>query len=231
MTDLPGQAIYDYYFKNSRKKLFVHDEFGPKVDMPLPVYFRDFYEMPELEQKALKMCRGKVLDIGAGAGSHSIELQNLKLNVTALELSGAACEVMRARGVKNVVCDDIFKYSDDKFDTLLMLMNGIGLCSTCDGFKSFLQHAETLLAPGGQLIFDSCDIAYMYEDFPQPAHYYGEVKCCYEYSQDKTEWFHWLYLDFSTMSAIARAAGWKAERIADDENDQYLARLTRGILK
>jgi len=229
MTDLPGQAIHDYFVNNTKKKLFVHDEFGPKVEMPLPVYFRDFYEMPELEQKALKLCTGKVLDIGAGAGSHAIELQNLKFNVTALEISNAACDVMRARGVENVVCDDIFEYSNEKFDTLLLLMNGIGLCGTCEGFIKFLKHAEKLLSPGGQIIFDSCDIAYMYEDLPRPEHYYGEVKCCYEYSRQKTEWFHWLYLDFGTMSMIARAAGWNVERIAEDENNQYLARLTRRI--
>ena len=229
MTDLPGQAIHDYFVKNTKKKLFVHDEFGPKVEMPLPVYFRDFYEMPELEQKALKLCTGKVLDIGAGAGSHALELQNLNIDVTALEISPAACEVMHSRGIHQVVCDDIFKYNHEKFDTLILLMNGIGLCATCEGFEKFLQHAQTLLSPGGQIIFDSCDIAYMYEDLPRPEHYYGEVKCCYEYSRQKTEWFHWLYLDFGTMSMIARAAGWNVERIAEDENNQYLARLTRRI--
>lgn len=227
MTDLPGQAISDFYFKDSTKKLFVHDEFGPKVQMPLPIYFRGFDEMPDLEQKALKLCTGKVLDIGAGAGSHALELQNLNFYVTALEISEAACEVMSGRGVTNVVCADIFEYSDQKFNTLLMLMNGIGLCGTCEGFKRFLQHAEQLLLPGGQLIFDSCDIAYMYEDVPTPEHYYGEVNCRYEYAGRKTDWFRWLYLDYQTMSALARSAGWSVERIAEDENDQYLARIIK----
>ena len=229
MIDLPGQSIHDFYFKNTKKKLFEHDEFGPKVEMPLAVYFRDFYEMPELEQKALKLCTGKVLDIGAGAGSHALELQNLHIDVSTLEISPAACEVMQSRGIHQVVCDDIFKYNHEKFDTLILLMNGIGLCGTCGGFEKFLQHAQTLLSPGGQLIFDSCDIAYMYEDLPQPENYYGEVKCCYEYSRQKTDWFRWLYLDFNTMSAIARSVGWNVECIAEDENDQYLARLTRKL--
>lgn len=227
MTDLPGQSIHDFYFRNTKKKLFVHDEFGPKVEMPLAVYFRDFYEMPELEQKALKLCTGKVLDIGAGAGSHALELQNLDIDVTTLEISPAACEVMHSRGIHQVVCDDIFKYNHEKFDTLILLMNGIGLCGTCEDFKRFLQHVEQLLLPGGQLIFDSCDIAYMYEDVPTPEHYYGEVNCRYEYAGRKTDWFRWLYLDYHTMSALARSAGWSVERIAEDENDQYLARIIK----
>ena len=228
MTDLPGNAIHAFHFTTSRKKLFVHDEFGPKVEMPVSYYFRNFKKMPELEQLAVEKCFGKVLDIGAAAGSHTLELQRRGLEVSALEISPSACEVMEARGVKQIICGDFFQFSGQKFDTLLLLMNGIGICATLDGFKLFLAKADTLLNAGGQIIFDSCDTAYMYEDTPKPTgHYYGEIKTRYEFDRQLTGWFQWLYLDQMTMQRMATACGFHSEIIFEDENDQYLAVLTK----
>ncbi len=229
MTDLPGKAIYDFHFRKKRKKLFVHDMFGPKVEMPVSYYFRTLKKMPELEQKAIEFCKGKILDIGAAAGSHAIELQKKGLDVTAVEISPAACDVMKDRGIVNVVCKDFFKYEDEKYDTLLLLMNGIGLSSTLSGFKNFLKKAETLLNSNGQIIFDSSDIAYMYEEIEMPSHYYGEVNCRYEYDKQLTDWFQWLYIDENTMLSIAEEEKWHCEIVFQDENDQYLALLSKKI--
>ncbi len=142
MIDLPGLAIKNFYEKTSRAKLYVHDTFGPRVEMPISLYFRTEKQLPKLYKKALELCKGKVLDIGAGAGSHALILQNKNLDVAGLEISPAACEVMQNRGLKNVVCEDIFKFNEEKFDTLLLLMNGIGLCGDLDGFRKFLKKSK-----------------------------------------------------------------------------------------
>ena len=227
MTDLPGLAIKNFYEKTSRAKLYVHDTFGPRVEMPISLYFRSEKEMPVLEKKALDLCQGKTLDIGAGAGSHALVLQ-AKQEVVGLEISPAACEVMRNRGLKNVICEDIFKLNNEKFDTLLLLMNGIGLCGDLDGFRKFLKKAETLLNENGIIIFDSSDIDYMYEHeiFPTD-HYYGEVFCLYEYQKHVTEWFKWRYLDQETLENIASEEGWTSQLIYTDANDQYLVKLSK----
>ena len=228
MTDLPGKAIHDFHFTDRRKKLFVHDEFGPKVEMPVSYYFRNFKKMPELERVAIENCRGKILDIGAAAGSHALELKRRDFDVTVLEISPLASEVMEDRGLPNVICKDFFVFEGQKFDTLLLLMNGIGISSTLAGFRDFLKKADTLLNPEGQIIFDSCDIAYMYEDVPMPgSHYYGEIKTRYEFNRELTEWFRWLYLDSETMTQIAGESGYRSEIIFEDENDQYLAVLRK----
>ena len=226
MTDLPGIAIKNFHEKTSRGKLYVHDTFGPRVEMPISVYFRNEKQLPILEKKALELCQGKTLDIGAGAGSHALILQNRNQEVAGLEISPTACEVMKNRGLKNVICQDIFKLNNEKFDTLLLLMNGIGLCGDLIGFRKFLKKAKTLLNENGSLIFDSSDINYMYEDniFPTDL-YYGEVNCRYEYQKKITDWFKWLYLDFQTMEKIALEEGWVSELIYEDENDQYLVKL------
>jgi SAM-dependent methyltransferase len=228
MIDLPGLAIKNFYTKTSRGKLYVHDTFGPRVEMPISLYFRSEKQLPVLEKKALELCKGKVLDIGAGAGSHALILQNKNYDIAGLEISPAACEVMTQRGLKNVICGDIFKFDDGKFDSLLLLMNGIGLCGDLDGFRRFLRKAETLLNKDGVLIFDSSDIDYMYEEQELPTDkYYGEATCRYEYQKELTDWFKWLYLDQQTLENIAAEEGWKTQLIYQDENDQYLVQLSR----
>jgi len=224
--DVLGTALKEYYFDGKSAKLWVHDNHGPKEEMPINIYFRDLDAMPYLETLALQMCKGRTLDIGAGAGSHALALQKNKLEVKAIDISEGAVEVMIDRGV-NAVCTDFFAFHNELFDTLLLLMNGIGLVQNIAGLKRFFAYAKTLLKDGGQLIFDSSDLSYLYDyEIPQLPHYYGEVKCCYEYRKEKTEWFSWLYVDATTLANIAFDCGWKTEILFTDSSDQYLARLT-----
>jgi SAM-dependent methyltransferase len=226
MNDVLGQAIFDFYNKQPLSKLWIHNKYGKKEEMPIPTYFRSVEEMPDLELIALQNCTGKVLDIGAGAGSHSLELQSKGFDVTALEISEKAAEVMRDRRVEKIVEQDIFTFDAGRFDTLLLLMNGIGITGNITRLKQFLQHAKTLLHPSGSLIFDSSDVAYLYHDgIPATDRYYGEIMYRYEYKKQKTDWFTWLYIDQQTLAKTAAEEGWKTEIIFIDEYDQYLARL------
>lgn len=226
--DILGQAIYDFHKREKRSKLWIFDEFDQKTEMDTSIYFRKFGQMPKIEQKALELCNGLTLDIGAGAGSHSLYLQEKGIDVTALDISEKCCEVALDRGVKKVFSTDFFDLNtDEKFDTLLLLMNGIGICEDIFGFPIFLDRAKNLLNPNGQIIFDSSDIAYMFDEdeFPEDK-YYGEFICAYGYKKQKTDWFSWLYLDFDSMQKIASEKGWKAEKIIEDEHFHYLTRLT-----
>lgn len=228
MTDPLGQAIADYYYQHAPAKLWILNTYGPKEEMPVAAYFRNAQQMPALEHSALQICRGKILDIGAGAGSHALWLQQQNAVITALEISALSCSVMQARGIRQIVRQDIFSFTGDTFDTLLLLMNGIGLCGTLDGLRKFLRHAAGLLRPGGQLVFDSSDVAYVYKNhFPDLKEYYGEIAYRYQYKGKKTGWFKWLYIDRHTLAAIATEEGWHYEYITEDENGQYLARLQK----
>lgn len=228
MIDLPGKAIKDFYKHTISGRLYVHDTFGPKTEMPINVYFRTFNQMPKLEQLALELCKGKILDIGAGAGAHTLELQQMGKEAYALEISPNACQVMRHRGIQHVICEDIFTHQNNGYDTLLLLMNGIGLSGSVKKLEKFLDLADKLLNEDGQIIFDSCDISYIYEDFEWPKNrYYGEVKCKYEYMTEFTEWFQWLYIDQETMRQVANDKGWACDILFEDDQDQYLATLKR----
>ena len=224
--DIYGQALQDFFIGKRSSKLWLNNNYGEQEEMPVDVFFRNEDEMPEAELMALQLCRGKILDIGAGAGNHALVLQEEGFDVTALEISPGAAAVMQKRGVKRVLQQDIYQYKKEKFDTLLLLMNGIGLTENLDGLDRFLQHAKTLLLPGGQLLFDSSDISYLYEDIPQPKNkYYGEISYQYQYKNQHGDWFNWLYIDQKTLVKTALKNGWNCSILYEDETGLFLAKL------
>jgi len=223
--DVFGKALSDFYTKGKADVLWLHNSYDEPEEMPVDVFFRAEDEMPPLEHYALSRCYGNVLDVGAGVGSHTLILQELGHKVTAIDISADAVKIMQQRGVKKALVQDVFT-TIEKFDTLLFLMNGIGLTGTLSGFIDFLNKAKQLINEDGQLLFDSSDIAYLYEDLEKPANqYFGEVSFCYEYQKQKGNWFNWLYLDQATLVHIAHQNGWNCEIIFEDGEDQYLARL------
>jgi SAM-dependent methyltransferase len=225
--DVFGEALKDEFINDGADILWLHNSYDEPEQMPVDIFFREEEDMSDLEYKALEMCEGRVLDIGAGAGSHALELQKKGLEVTALDNSPTAVAIMRQRGVKQVVEADLENYQPEPFDTILLLMNGIGITGSLEGLKVFLERAKSMIRPDGQLIFDSSDIAYLYQSLPKPLHkYYGEVAYQYEYKAKKGKWFNWLYIDEHTLTSLAKECGWNCEIVLDDGQDQYLAQLT-----
>lgn len=227
MNDVLGQAIADHYQNLRGSKLWINNKYGAKEEMPLTTYFRNEDDMPDIEWMALEQCRGNVLDIGAGAGSHTLYLQEQGFNITAMDISPLCVKVMKERGVVSVIQADIFEYDHAGYDTLLLLMNGIGLAGTVEGLKKLLRHLKTLLNKDGQLLFDSSDVAYLYEGAIPKQTYYGEIQYQYNYKKLKTEWFNWLYIDEQTLQQVVAETGFIMEVLIEDEFGQYLTRLTQ----
>lgn len=225
--DVYGAALMDYYTnaKVAPLLLYTNNSLTNEI-MPIDLFFRGKDEFPEQELIALALCDGKVLDIGAGVGSHTLYLQEVGFDVTALELSTPACEIMEKRGVKKIINENIFDYQNEKYDTLLFLMNGIGLVENIEGLKGLFEHAKTLLNPGGQLLFDSSDINYYYpSEKDKPAHYYGEITFQYKYKGQKGKPFGWLYIDQNELIKIGNQMGWLVQILDEDQHYQYLARM------
>jgi SAM-dependent methyltransferase len=225
--DVFGEALKDYFSSPPSETLWVHNSYDVPEEMPVEIYFRDEQEMPDLELKALELCKGKVLDVGAGVGSHALVLQNRGYDVTGMDISASAVSIMKQRGLRKAIEADIISYSNETFDTLLFMMNGIGLTGSIEGLTAFLQRVKTLLKPGGQLIFDSSDLSYLYEEISVPLKgYYGEVNFRYEYKSVKGDWFKWIYVDQQTLNSLAKKQGWIVEIVFEDDQDQYLAKLS-----
>lgn len=225
-----GKAIQDYARYRKPADIIVSSDICEDDIIPVEVLFRRFEEMPELEQKALNECNGKILDVGAGAGSHALYLSDLGMDVTALDISYGAVEYMKATGLK-AVNEDFFSYTGKKYDTILLLMNGIGIAGTLANLKRTLEHAKTLLNPGGSILCDSSDIKYLYEDEDGAlwvnlnADYYGNFRFQMKYKKETGTWFDWLYVDFDNLFQTAKEVGFKTLRLYD-KDDHYLAKMT-----
>ena len=230
--DPMGRAISDYFHTGKASKLRVLSSMFYEDEIPVPTLFRTYDEMPIQEQKALELCRGRVLDVGAGSGCHSVILKNRGMDVVAIDISELSIEVMRERGIdaRNInFFDETF---DEKFDTILFAMNGIGIVGKVDNLGDFFRSAKRLLAPGGQLLLDSSDIKYVFMDedgamdIDLAAGYYGEIDYRMRYKNITGEPFDWLYIDFDTLSMYAEEHGFNCEKCIDGEHYDYLARIT-----
>ena len=227
VTDILGTALQDYLRGQFMSPLLLHTSYGETEEMPVDEFFRGPGDFPELEHVALSFCSGKTLDVGAGAGSHALYLQQRGMDVHALDISPLAATVMKQRGVEQVSTADFFNYRTGQYDTLLFLMNGIGLCGDLEKLNVLLRHCRSLLRAGGQLLFDSSDIAYLYADgsVTRPSGYYGQIRYQYEYRGNRGAPFNWLYIDQNTLTQLAQQAGWAVQVLFEDGNDQYLVRL------
>jgi SAM-dependent methyltransferase len=219
-----GAALRDFLAGRVNADVVVRDEDGEEERTPAAVFFRTPEEFSALDQAAMDLCCGRILDVGAGAGCHSLALQARGLCVTALDVAPEAVEVMRRRGVLDVRCGDVFSFAGDRFDTLLILMNGIGLVGTLEGLDRFLRAVRRLLTDRGQILLDSFD-----PGAPDPARgnrYVGEMRFQLEYRGMRGAFYDFLFLDFETLRHHARGAGWLCESIWQEDEGHYLARLT-----
>lgn len=230
--DPMGRAIADYHAAGKAARLRVFSPMFEEDEIPVPTLFRSLDEMPDIERMALAEARGDILDVGAGAGCHALALQQAAQRVTAIDISPLAVETMRQRGVHDVIEQDFFTM-DGRFDTILMLMNGIGIVGTLNRLPAFFMQVDHLLAPGGQLLCDSSDICYIFEDedgiidLTGVDGYYGELEYQMQYKNIKGEPFPWLFIDAETLRDQAAAHGFDCEIIARGPHYDYLARLTR----
>ena len=262
--DPMGAAILDYQTAGKAGRLRVLSSMFEEDEMPVKHLFRSFKEMPKLEQKALTLAYGKVLDVGAGAGCHAIALQDNIMkkgtsksqgvtSVKAIDISPLSCEAMRQRGVKDVECINLFdahlssgkssisqsdstdedKEEDSGFDTILLLMNGTGIAGKIANLPTLFQRLKALLSPDGQILIDSSDLKYIYEnedgsfDINLAGAYYGEVDYQMIYKNVKGDTFDWLYVDFPLLKSIAESCGLHCELVAEGEHYDYLARIKK----
>ncbi|MEM9679204.1 MAG: class I SAM-dependent methyltransferase [Bacteroidota bacterium] len=232
MKDILGKALLDYHQGHYTEDIVTWTTISEEDVLPLPYLFRTFEDMPKIEQHALKLCKGYVLDVGCGSGSHSLWLQNKGLNVKAIDKSKGAISVAKDRGVINAELLPLLEETGT-FDTILLLMNGTGIFGKLSDVPKYLEHLKELLNPGGQILLDSSDIAYMYRDddggywHDVQANYYGELDYFMSYKGEEEIPLTWLYMDFNTLNIACASMGLICEKIMDGERYDYLARIIK----
>ena len=231
-NDPMGRAIAEYYATGKAARLRVFSPMFDEDEIPVATLFRTRDEMPAIEQEALDVASGAILDVGAGAGCHSLALQAMEKHVTAIDISPQAVETMRGRGIHDVREADFFTH-EGRYDTILMLMNGIGIVGSLSRLPAFFMQVDHLLAHGGQLLCDSSDICYIFEDedgiidLTGVEGYYGELTYQMQYRDIKGEPFPWLFIDPETLREQASLHGFHCDILVRGEHYDYLARLTR----
>lgn len=211
----------------------VTDDLGDTDQLPVAYFFRAEHELPNLERTALSLCRGRVLDLGAGAGAHALALQQRGLEVCAVEILPELVELLERRGVRDARPGSVSHLPAGRWDTILMLMNGLGLPETLAGLDRFLAGAGRHLAPGGQILADSTDVRSLASGVAQDGglpvradgRYVGEIQFRLAFGDMQGEPFSQLYVDPDTLCEVGVRHGWAFEVVAEGEHGAYLARL------
>ena len=230
-TDIFGKALQTYFQNPEKQSLTTWTNLTDEDDVPLAYFFRLYDEMPALEKKALALASGKTLDVGCGSGSHSLYLQNQRgLDLTALDISEGAIEVAKARGVKQTQCLSIWDFNEKNFDTILLLMNGMGIGKTTAELPALLKHLKALLTTNGSILVDSSDLIYLFDEedialWKEDDIYYGEVDFGIRFDNQSEE-FPWLYIDPKRLEIAAKNAGFNFKVIMEGANYDYLAQLS-----
>lgn len=231
--DPMGAAIADYFQNKKAERLRVFSSQFDEDEIPVKQLFRDFKQMPLLERTALTLAKGKILDVGAGSGCHTLALQEMGKEVCAIEISPASVNVMKERGVNDARLINLFdEQLAERFDTILMLMNGSGIIGKIANLPSFFKKMKQILAPDGVIFMDSSDLRYLFEEedgsflIDLAGDYYGEVDFKMQYKQICGETFDWLYIDFQTLSLYATEYGFKVEMVKEGKHYDYLAKIS-----
>lgn len=232
--DPMGAAIADYFKWHKADRLRVFSSQFDEDEIPVEELFRTEKQMPLLERTALQMATGKILDVGAGSGCHSLALQEAGKEVHAIDISPLSVEVMKQRGVRSVSQTNLFNEQfADEYDTILMLMNGSGIIGKLENLPDFFRKMKLLLRPGGCVLMDSSNLSYLFEEedgsivIDLAGDYYGEVDFQMQYKNVKGDSFDWLYIDFQTLSLYAAENGFTAELVKEGTHYDYLAKLSR----
>jgi SAM-dependent methyltransferase len=230
-----ARALSDFFAGDRDASIVVHSSLGEHEVLPVAVFFRAPEDFFPFERAALPLCRGRVLDIGAGTGVHTLYLQDRGFEVCAIDVLPEAVEIMRAAGVRDARLADVWEFEDEPFDTILMMMNGIGILGTLAGLDRFLREVPRLLRPDGQIVLDSGparvvgepDDAAVEVAIAGDETHHSEAWITLEYKGQKGPPFRELYADSEILTRHAAAAGYESEIVVRDELGGYVARLWR----
>lgn len=229
-----GTMLNDFYCGDSGAFLNVWSSTLEMSSMQGTTMLRGFEGMNDVEKCALAACRGRILDVGAGAGCHSLVLQSRGLDVDAIDISAGCVEVMRRRGVEKSYHRNILDLRNSRYDTVLMLMNGIGISGSLHGLNLFIQQLDILLAPSGQLLADSTDLIGKFLKkgeavYDEKGDYYGETEFVMIYKGLRSDPFSWLYVDFELLHTICSFHGFCCDKLIETKEKHFLARIYRSI--
>lgn len=219
--DLFGQALEDY-LNGRRYKLKMERDDGFLDEQNMAFYFKEFDEFPESEKKGLRYAKGRVLDIGVGAGRAAIHLQEKGHEVLGIDISDKALEVCRKRGVKwlsNMSACDL-RLKKDSFQTAIAFFNNFGLCGTMDRAAKMLERLHRIVVDDGLFLAESVDptdtkkrVHLKYHQLNRErGRPVGQVTLRTHYRGRVGGWWDLLLVTPDEMRALCARTGWRIWR-------------------
>lgn len=225
-NDAVGHAFYDYYKQGKASTLWCNIKGVGDDIVPIEYFFRSYTDMPEIEKTALSLCSGRILDVGAGSGCHTLALQEQGKDVTAIDISPLCVKTMALRGVHKVFLMDFFSVTD-RYDTVLLLMNGLGIAKRIDLLPLLFKQLDAIMNPQGQLLCSSFDICDVNDADCNNREFYQEVQYQMRYKNVIGEPFDWFSIGVGKLRQITEANGFSMTVVKQGEEYEYLARITR----
>ncbi|MGH3018161.1 MAG: class I SAM-dependent methyltransferase [Gaiellaceae bacterium] len=194
-------------------------------------FFAEYPAWPEAERQVFDAVSGRVLDLGAGAGRHSLQAQAQGLDVVAIDISPGAVEVCRRRGVSDARLLSVAAVDDELggFDSVLMMCGNFGLVGSADQARATLLHLRAMTASTGRIVFDSVDpyvdvsdaeIAYQERNRTR-GRLPGQVTIRIRYGERVTPWYDLLNLSVDELEQLIHGTGWRLTQVVDGAPSEF----------
>jgi len=235
--DAQGRIFYDYLKEGGAYEIVERDDGYFDYGNPA-VYFAQYSDWPEAEKRAMKHVRGRVLDIGCGAGRHSLYLQEQGFDVVGIDSSPLAVETCKLRGLRDVRLLSVDNISPElgMFETVLMLGNNFGLFGGLRAGRRLLRRLEKVTSAGATIIGETIDPhntvipehLWYHKLNERRGRLHGQVRIRVRYKKYATPWFDYLFVSKDEMVRFLKSTGWSAEEFIDGEGPVYIALIAKG---
>jgi SAM-dependent methyltransferase len=228
------QLLAQYKSRTATTEIIERDDNYIDTGSEAGLYFLEYEQWSPLEHQAIALVKGRVLDIGCGAGRHSIYLQQKGFDVTGIDNSPGAIEVCKLRGLKNALVRPIAnvnEFGPNSFDTILMLGNNFGLFGDAKSAKLILEKLSRITSSDAQLIAgtrnpyktDSLEHLEYHELNRQRGRMPGQIRMRVRYGKAVGEWFDYLFVSPEEMQEIVTDTAWQIKEFIGAGEPNYIA--------
>lgn len=235
--DAVGHLDWDYYHKKEAQEVIERDDGYIDVSEGPESYFAECRNWPACEGRAMRYVRGRILDIGCGAGRAALHLQRKGFDVTGIDNSPLAVRVCKLRGLRQarLMPFERLAFPRKLFDTIILLGNNFGLFANRRRAQRLLRRLHAMTSPDARIIAESLEpqktdnpfhLAYHRRNLAR-GRMAGQVRIRVRYEGYATPWFDYLFVSKTEMRKILQGTGWSVERFLDSGGPVYIGILRK----
>lgn len=236
------QLLAQYYSREATAEIIERDDLYIDTGSDAGTYFSEYRQWSPLEKRAVKLAKGRVLDVGCGAGRHALYLQEKGSDVTGIDNSPGAIKVCKLRGLKKAMVrpiDEIDKFKVNSFDTIQMFGNNFGLFGNRKNARKILKKMARITSPEARIIAETLNPYKTDNSFHLPylranrrrGRMGGQIKMRVRFGKTIGEWFDYLFVSPVEMQEIIGDSDWQIEEFLDAQEANYIAVIKKKSLR